>query len=320
MSTEAATTTTPSEPSPSARVPAQLRLFPAPQPLTDRLGVEFFRALPREPGVYRMFDAADGLIYVGKARDLRARLNSYRRTHGQSRKTIRLIHDVRRVEWEICLSDTDARLREAELIRTLRPRYNRAGTWPKSARYLVLETQDDGFRLRLTGEPEGESYGAFRGGVGFALTALGRLLALALRPGATVAELPRHWVLPETRRSCDVTEPGAAAWVHDVRDFFAGANDALVARLLAAVTPEPTSFGQQFVAQQFAVLEEFYRRGPCVNRRLHEEFPGTGLRLAPEERDDLLIRAPQRPAAAKLTTDEAAGNYTFGNSSPNDAS
>lgn len=304
----------------SARTPAQLRLFPAPQPLTDRLGAEFFRALPREPGVYRMFDAAGGLIYVGKARDLRARLNSYRRTHGQSRKTIRLIHDVRRVEWEICLTDTDARLREAELIRTLRPRYNRAGTWPKSARYVVLETRTDGFHLRLTGEPEADCYGTFRGGVGFALTALGRLLALALHPGTTAADLPRHWISPESRRTCEITGAEAAAWIHDVRQFFAGTSDALLARLLAAVTSEITAFGQQFVARQFAVLEEFYRRGPCVNRRLHEEIPGTGLRLAPEERDDLLIRAPPRPAAERLVTDGALGNYAFGSNSPNDAS
>jgi hypothetical protein len=129
----------------------QIRLLPAPQPLVERFGPEFFRAIPRRPGVYRMFDASGALVYVGKALDLRARLASYRRTHGQSRKTVRLIHAVHRLEWEECESDTAARLLENELIRSLRPRFNRAGTWPASARFVVLETLPEGFRLTATG-------------------------------------------------------------------------------------------------------------------------------------------------------------------------
>lgn len=129
----------------------QFRLLPAPQPLVERFGIGFFRAIPRRPGVYRMFDAAGQLVYVGKALDLRARLASYRRTHGQSRKTIRLIHAVRRIEWEECPTETAARLLENELIRSLRPRFNRAGTWPASARFVVLEILPEGFRLTATG-------------------------------------------------------------------------------------------------------------------------------------------------------------------------
>jgi len=53
----------------------QLRPFPSPQPLVDRLGVDFFRELPQGPGVYWLADPAGRLLYVGKARTLRNRLN-----------------------------------------------------------------------------------------------------------------------------------------------------------------------------------------------------------------------------------------------------
>lgn len=79
----------------------QLRLLPAPTPLTDRLGATFFRGIPGVPGVYRMFDGAGLLLYVGQSRDLHDRLNSYRHVHPDrdSRKTVRLVHLVRRSAW-----------------------------------------------------------------------------------------------------------------------------------------------------------------------------------------------------------------------------
>src|SRR3989442_15801041 len=57
---------------------AQQLLFPDPQPLVERLGRDFFRQLPECPGVYLIRDACDVILYVGKAKNLRKRLGSYR--------------------------------------------------------------------------------------------------------------------------------------------------------------------------------------------------------------------------------------------------
>lgn len=254
-----------------------------------------------------MFDATGLLVYVGKAKDLQARLNSYRRTHGQSRKTIRLIHDVRRIEWDVCASETEARLREAALIRTLRPRFNRAGTWPRSARYLALAETAGGFRLSLTAEPVGESYGVFRGGAGFALAALGRLLLLALFPGRPVGELPHGLLAVETVRRWGSDAPGATSWLPDLRTFLGGIDDRLVARLVDQILPPTSSFEELFVAAQFAIVEDFYRRGPWLNRQLREQFPSDRPDLAPEERDDLLIQARREIVAERLGASEGEG-------------
>jgi hypothetical protein len=166
--------------------PRQLRLFAPPKPLTERFGAEFFGAIPETPGVYRMYDAADRIIYVGQSHDLRERLNSYRHVHPDrdSRKTIRLVHAVRRIDWEACATPAAARLRENELLRTLRPRFNRVNVWPWSCFYIGWREHTSALELALTREPRPgwQTHGAFRGGARYAFAALANLSALTLTP------------------------------------------------------------------------------------------------------------------------------------------
>lgn len=107
----------------------QLWLFPPPRPLVERLGEDFFRALPEVPGVYLMCGEAEGVLYVGKARNLRKRLASYRVANPERlpRRIIRLLHLVRRIELDVCASESAACDREELLICVLQPRFNRAG-------------------------------------------------------------------------------------------------------------------------------------------------------------------------------------------------
>lgn len=117
---------------------AQLWLFPPPappKPLIERLGVEFFRALPAGPGVYLMCGAGEGVLYVGKARNLRKRLSNYRVANPERfpRRMLCLFHCVTRIEWDECRTEAAARHREEELICALMPRFNAAGkSWPLS--------------------------------------------------------------------------------------------------------------------------------------------------------------------------------------------
>ena len=276
----------------------QLRLLPAPQPLVERLGGDFFRSIPPEPGVYRMYDDAGTLIYVGKAKNLRNRLSTYRRTAGQSRKTIRLIHEVRRIEWDLCESDTCARLRENDLIRTLRPRFNRAGTWPKTARYIRIETTPLGIRLQLTPEPGGECHGPFRGGPGFTLAALARLLCWVSTATASVAVLPRCLTASEAVRTCTFDETHASGWLNDLRDYLAGRSDALIGKLVNAMPPVTEGFDFAYVARQFETIEAFYRNGPLKGRRLRERFAASEEPTTPETLDDWAIQIGAESAPA----------------------
>lgn len=124
----------------------QLLLFPDPRPLVERLGREFFRQVPDQPGVYLMRGAAETVLYVGKAKRLRHRLRSYRVANPgrMARRTLRLLRLVERIDWEECDSESAALQREAELLLALKPRFNRAGIWRGPDRYL-------GWRVTLTG-------------------------------------------------------------------------------------------------------------------------------------------------------------------------
>jgi excinuclease ABC subunit C len=82
---------------------------------------------PNKPGVYGMLDGAGELIYLGKAKQLRARLLSYFRPRSRPPKAGRLLRHARSMVWEICAHEFTALLREQELIRRWRPRWNVQG-------------------------------------------------------------------------------------------------------------------------------------------------------------------------------------------------
>ena len=63
--------------------------------------------IPTEPGVYRFFDVKDRVIYVGKAKNLKNRLNSYFQSNLQA-KTYKMVHTAVRVDWTIVKSELEA--------------------------------------------------------------------------------------------------------------------------------------------------------------------------------------------------------------------
>ena len=117
----------------------QLLLIPDPRPLDERLGRQFFRQAPKRPGVYLMRDAAERVLYVGKAKDLQQRLRSYRIANPDRmpRRHLRMVRHVARIEFQFCHDESAALRRESKLLRSLKPRFNRAGVWPGKARFLV---------------------------------------------------------------------------------------------------------------------------------------------------------------------------------------
>src|SRR5262249_27057960 len=92
-----------------------------------RLRTQVRLLAPRQPGVYGMVDAHHELIYVGKANNLRARLCSYFRPRSRPPKAGKILAQTSRVLWETCSGEFPSLLRELELIRRWRPRFNVQG-------------------------------------------------------------------------------------------------------------------------------------------------------------------------------------------------
>jgi excinuclease UvrABC nuclease subunit len=112
----------------------QLWLFPHPKPLLEQFGEEFFRQVPARPGVYFFCGPREGVLYVGKAKNLRKRLSCYRIANPERfpRRILRLLHSVTRIQWDECASESLACHREELLIAVLNPRFNAVGkVWPR---------------------------------------------------------------------------------------------------------------------------------------------------------------------------------------------
>ncbi len=99
---------------------------------------EFLASVPNKPGVYRMLNTQDVVIYVGKAKDLKKRLASYFRSQVDSVKTKALVSQIAHIEIIITNTETEALILENNLIKEFMPKYNILLRDDKSYPYILI--------------------------------------------------------------------------------------------------------------------------------------------------------------------------------------
>ena len=244
---------------------AQLSLFPDARPLEERLGRDFFRQAPRRPGVYLMRDAQDKIVYVGKAKDLRQRLGDYRVANPDrmARRHLRMVNEVDRIEFQFCPTEAAALKQEQHLIRSLKPKFNRAGVWPGRPKFIVWRLAGPQLEIAIAETPAAgwQRFGPIGGWAAALQPSLLRLLWLALNPDRPVTELPAGWTRGATMGNAALTvrEQGTETLTALAGFFWQVAEDFLQwleTRLSGRANP----FERNLIAMEMDVLREFGAR------------------------------------------------------------
>ena len=120
--------------------------------------------LPAKPGVYRMFGEDDTVLYVGKAKSLKARVSSYTRIGGQTQRIAAMIMATARMEFVVTETETEALLLEASLIKSLKPRFNILLRDDKSFPYILIRRDHEApqvLKYRGSKKDRGDYFGPF---------------------------------------------------------------------------------------------------------------------------------------------------------------
>lgn len=120
--------------------------------------------LPAKPGVYRMFGEHDEVLYVGKAKSLKARVSSYSRLGGHTQRIATMIMLTVRMEFVVTETETEALLLEASLIKSLKPRFNILLRDDKSFPYILIRRDHDApqiVKFRGSKQDRGDYFGPF---------------------------------------------------------------------------------------------------------------------------------------------------------------
>ena len=195
------------------------------------------KRLPNGPGVYRMIDQKGTVLYVGKARNLKKRVQSYARRDGQSGRIARAIGLTASMEFVSTRTETEALLLEANLIKRLRPRFNVLLRDDKSFPYILI-TEDHAapaiVKHRGARSRKGSYFGPFAsaGAVGRTINALQRAFLLRTCSDSFYESRTRPCLLHQIKRCsapCTgvISEADYTHLVDEAKAFLSGKSQAV---------------------------------------------------------------------------------------------
>ena len=166
---------------------------------------DYLKVLDGSPGVYRMLDAQGAVLYVGKARNLKARVSNYARGSGHSARIARMIRETCSMMFLTTRTETEALLLEQNLIKQLKPRYNVLLRDDKSFPNILVAKSHPFAQIkkhRGAKSEKGDYYGPFAsaGAVNRTLNQLQRVFLLRSCTDATFSSRTRPCLLYQIKR------------------------------------------------------------------------------------------------------------------------
>lgn len=199
------------------------------------------KTLRPKPGVYRMLDARGDVLYVGKARSLKARVANYTQVRALSGRLQRMVSQTRAMEIVTTNSEAEALLLEAQLIKRYRPPFNVLLRDDKSFPFILLRADHDFPRIhkhRGARRAKGNYYGPFAsaGSVNKTLNALQKLFLLRSCTDSFFANRDRPCLLYQIKRCSApcvgrIDADGYDRLVREAKDFLGGKSSAVQAEI-----------------------------------------------------------------------------------------
>ena len=206
----------------------------------------YLKTLDGSPGVYRMLNAASEVLYVGKARNLRARVSNYARPSGHSGRIARMISETVSMMFLTTRTETEALLLEQNLIKQLKPRYNVLLRDDKSFPNILISTTHDFPQLkkhRGKRSEKGSYFGPFAsaGAVNRTLNQLQKVFLLRNCSDAMFESRTRPCLQYQIKRCAApctgrIDGPGYARLVADAERFLQGKTTTVQSNLAAEMT------------------------------------------------------------------------------------
>ena len=197
----------------------------------DLIG-EFVKHLPNSPGVYRMFNEANDVLYVGKARSLKKRVGNYAQGRVHSNRIAQMVRLTAHMEFVTTRTETEALLLEANLIKRLRPRFNVLLRDDKSFPYILITADNRApaiFKHRGARARKGDYFGPFAsaGAVGRTINSLQRAFLIRTCTDSVFETRTRPCLLYQIKRCSgpcthEVSDEGYAELVKEAKDFLSG--------------------------------------------------------------------------------------------------
>ena len=205
----------------------------------------FVKLLPNGPGVYRMFNEAGDVLYVGKARSLKKRVSNYAQGRGHSNRIARMVRETANMEFVTTRTEIEALLLEANLIKRLRPRFNVLLRDDKSFPYILVTGDSRApalYKHRGARSRKGDFFGPFAsaGAVGRTINSLQRAFLLRTCTDSVFETRTRPCLLYQIKRCSapctgEISDQGYAELVQEAKDFLSGKSQAVKATIAAAM-------------------------------------------------------------------------------------
>ena len=205
--------------------------------------LRYAKTAPAGPGIYRMFDAGGEVLYVGKARHLKKRVQSYARGAGHNNRIARMVADTASMEFVTTATEIDALLLEANLIKRLKPRYNVVLRDDKSFPFILIARDHpipQILKHRGARNRKGEYFGPFAsaGAVGRTINTLQRAFLLRSCSDSYYESRTRPCLLFQIKRCSapctgEISAEDYGLLADEALKFLTGKSDAVKHRLHA---------------------------------------------------------------------------------------